>query len=108
MIASTRNSGHEYHAVDGVSLPRRIEIQIPQSYLQLQLDVDRWAINQPLADAATFELPRSQLGNHPFVDMADPGFVPPGGGMPASSPAISKPAQENNVSRRLRGFPAWR
>jgi len=107
LIASTRNSGHEYHAIDGVSIPKRIEIQIPSSYLQFQLDVDRWSINSPLADATTFDLPRSQLSSHPFVDMADPGFVPAGAPAPAS-PARAKPPQDNNLSRRLRGFSSWR
>src|SRR5205085_6789934 len=70
LIASARNSGHEYHTVDGVSLPKRIAVEMPQGMLKLQLDVDRWAINQPLAEgAAAFELPRTQLATYPFVDM---------------------------------------
>jgi hypothetical protein len=111
LIASAHTSGHEYHAVDGVSLPRHIEVQVPQGLLRLQLDVDRWAINQPLAEGATvFELPRSQLANYPFVDMADPRFVPPGGGVPAR-PATSPraaPQPQNDLSRRMRGFTGWR
>jgi hypothetical protein len=110
LIASARNSGHEYHAVDGVSLPKRMEVQVPQGLLRLQLDVDRWAINQPLAEgAATFELPRSQLGNYPFVDMADPSFVPPAGST-AGQPSAPRAAQQprGDVSRRLRGFSSSR
>src|SRR5947208_3434278 len=30
LIASAHNSGHEYHSIDGVSLPKRIEVQMPQ------------------------------------------------------------------------------
>jgi hypothetical protein len=112
LIASARNSGHEYHTVDGVSLPKRIEVQVPQGLLRLQLDIDRWAINQPLAEAATtFELPRSQLANYPFVDMADPRFVPPAGStpvQPTSAPRTAPKQPQNEISRRLRGFSAWR
>ena len=110
LIASARNSGHEYHTVDGVSLPKRVDVQVPQGMLQLQLDVDRWAINQPLAEgAATFELPRSQLGNYPFVDMGDPSFVPPIGST-AAQPAAQRSAQQaqGELSRRYRGFSSWR
>lgn len=110
LIASARNSGHEYHTVDGVSLPRKIEVQVPQGLLRLQLDVDRWGINQPLAEgAAAFELPRSQLGNYPFVDMASPSFVPQMG-PPATQPQpVARPAQQaSNTSRRLRGFSGWK
>jgi hypothetical protein len=110
LIASARNGGHEYHAVDGVSLPRRIEIEVPQGLLRLQLDVDRWAINQPFADGTTtFELPRSQLGNYPFVDMADPRFVPPTGNSPTPPPTPRAAQQPPTATpRRLRGFAGWR
>jgi hypothetical protein len=108
LIASARNSGHEYHTIDGVSLPKRIEVQVPQGMLRLQLDVDRWAINQPTTEgAATFELPRSQLSNYPFVDMADPSFVPPGGNVPVQPPPAPRAAQ-NDLPRRIRGFSGWR
>jgi hypothetical protein len=110
LIASARNSGHEYHAVDGVSLPRRIEVQVPQGMLRLQLDIDRWAINQALTEgAATFELPRAQLSNYPFVDMADPRFVPPlPPGQAPQQPARAANQTPESPSRRLRGFSGWR
>jgi hypothetical protein len=109
LIASARNSGHEYHTIDGVSLPRRVAIEMPQSMLKLQLDVDRWSINQqPPEGAATFELPRTQLANYRFVDMADPTFVPPGGGISTAPPtAKPHPASKADVSRR-RGLTSFR
>jgi hypothetical protein len=108
LIGSAFCSGHEYHTVDGVSLPKRITVQMPQGLPRLQLDIDRWAINQPLVDAATaFELPRSQLGNYPFVDMADPRFVPPGGGTPAQPASMPTTPPKAEVSRKVRGFGRW-
>jgi len=109
LVGSAFCSGHEYHAVDGLALPKRITVQVPHGLPRLQLDVDRWAINQPLAEAATvFELPRSQLGNYPFVDMADPKFVPPGGGVPAEPASIKTPPSQAELPRRVRGFGSWR
>jgi hypothetical protein len=109
LIASARNSGHEYYAVDGVSLPKKIAVEIPQGLLRLVLDVDRWAINQPLAEGqASFELPRTQLTNYPFVDMGDPGFVPPGALTPPQPTASPRTNEPRDLSRRARGFPSWR
>jgi hypothetical protein len=105
LIGSAFCSGHEYHAVDGVTLPKQITVQVPNGMPRLQLDVDRWGINQPLIDAATvFELPRSQLGNYPFVDMADSKFVPPGGGVPAQPASIKTPPSQADMQRRVRGW----
>jgi len=109
LVASAFNSNHEYRAIDGVSLPKKIAVQMPQGLLRLQLDVDRWNINQPLNDPqTTFELPRSQLGNYPFVDLADPSFVPPVGSVPVqqSPPRVSQQQAEQHRPR-LRGF-SWR
>jgi hypothetical protein len=104
LAASAKSSGHEYYAIDGVSLPKRIEVQLPHAALRLQLDIDRWAINQPLPDAQTvFELPRTQLGNYPLVDLADPSFVPPGGGLAPTAP--QRTTQQPRP--RIRGL-SWR
>lgn len=110
LIASARTSGHEYHAIDGVSLPRHIDVQVPQGFLRLALDVDRWSINQALVEGpATFELPRDQLSNRPFVDMADPSFVPPAAMAPPSQPvAAPRLSSRPAPTRKLRGFTAWR
>ena len=76
--------------------------------LKLQLDVDRWSINQPLADgAATFELPRMQLSSHAFVDMADPNFVPPGSNSAPQPAELRPPPQARAEPPRRRGI-SWR
>jgi hypothetical protein len=104
LIASSRTSGHEFHSLDGVSLPKRIEVSMPLSQLRLVLDVDRWGVNQPLAEGgALFELPRQALSNYPFVDLADPNFVPPGGMPPPAAPRMTQIPQDN-YRPRPRGF----
>jgi hypothetical protein len=106
LIASARNLQHEYYHVDGVSLPKRIEVEVPQGQLRFQLDISKWAINQaPPEGQAYFELPRTQLGQYRFVDMADPNFVPPGGTIPvAASPQRTSELPQPELRERYRGW----
>jgi hypothetical protein len=87
-----------------VSLPKRIEVQVPQGQLRFQLDVAQWQINQPPTDGQNqYELPRTQLGNYRFVDLADPNFVPPGGSVPAD--ALPRTSQvQPELHDRYRGW----
>ena len=105
LLASSRTSQHEYYPLDGVSLPKRIEVQIPQGQLRFQLDVARWAINQPAVEGqALYELPREQLSTHPFIDLADPSFVPPGQTVPVAQPTprVSQ-TPSDDYRQRIRG-----
>jgi hypothetical protein len=109
LVASARNSAHEYYTIDGVSLPKRVAVEMPQSMLKLQLDVDRWSINQPSSEGTTaFELPRTQLASHAFVDMADPSFVPPGSGAATQSTPARPVSQPQASQPKRRGVNAWR
>jgi hypothetical protein len=105
LVASARNSQHEYYHLDGVSLPKRIEVQVPQGQMQFQLDVGQWVINQPPPEGQDlFELPRTQLGGYRFVDMADPNFVPPGGTLPVEAPPRAAQGPSANLRDRYRGW----
>lgn len=107
LLASSRTSQHEYQPLDGVSLPRRIEVQVPQGQLRFQLDVSRWAINQPAIEGQSlYALPREQLSNYPFVDLADPNFVPPGQSIPVTQPAAPRVSQvpQDHYRQHLRGM----
>jgi hypothetical protein len=106
LVASAFNSQHEYYHVDGVSLPKRIEVQVPQGQLRFQLDVSQWAINQsPPEGQAYFDLPRTQLGHYRFVDLADPNFVPPGGTIPVEAPPQqTSELSQPNLRDRYRGW----
>lgn len=113
IVASALTSGHRFHAVDGVALPQRVDVQVPASGLRWQLDIDRWAINQPLGDPQQlFSLPRQALARYPLVDLADPQAVLPylgGAQEPAGPPASSTaPPSQAGLPRRLRGFSQWR
>lgn len=105
LVASARSSEHEYYHLDGVSLPKRIEVQVPQGQMRFQLDVAQWQINQPPAEGhSLYELPRTQLGNHRFVDLADPNFVPPGGSVPIETQQRTSQAPSEELHDRYRGW----
>lgn len=113
ILASAQTSGHQFQAVDGVALPRRLTVQVPPSGLRWQLDIDRWAVNQPLVGREQlFVLPRETLARYPFVDLADPNVSLPGiGGPPAPAgppPAAGGTPGQAGLSRRVRGFTQWR
>ena len=103
LVASSRTSEHEYSPVDGVSLPTRIEVHMPQGELRFQLDVDRWAINLPPAEGQSpFDLPREQLASYPFIDLADPNFVPPTAALGAPTPV--RVSQQPEYRPQIRGY----
>lgn len=104
-VATARLSQHEYYPLDGVSLPKRIEVEMPQGRMQFQVDVARWIVNQlPTESQNLFELPRAQLSNYPLVDLADPSFAPPAAGAPVpASPRVSA-TPEQNLQGRYRGL----
>ena len=103
LIASARASGHEFHSLDGVSLPKRIEVNMPLGQMRFQLDVTRWgdqsAAGRGRGDCSSCRGQR--LSNYPFVDLADPNFVPPGGTLP-----VEQPAPRTSASSRGRLPPA--
>jgi hypothetical protein len=108
LVASARASQHQYYPLDGISLPQQVDITVPASGLQFQLVVDRYAVNQPLGDSvALFNLPRKQLQSYPFVDLADPNFIPTLGPLPTSSSStttrLPDPGPEMPQAR-YRGF----
>jgi hypothetical protein len=87
MRASARLSGHEYYPLDGVSLARRIDVQIPQAEMRFTLDVGSYTINLPFNEGqALFQLPRDQLQSYQFVDIADPSAMESTGERQAAKP----------------------
>jgi hypothetical protein len=107
LLATTKASQHEYFPEADVSLPHRVDVQVPDGELIFSLNLSRHTINAPLAGAATFELPREQLAQYPFYDMAAPNFAPSTTPtQPASSPRTSR--GESGYPERYRGYSRMR
>lgn len=86
LIASARNSNHRYYPVEGVSLPHRLEINLPPAQLAFALDVAQYRINSlSSSPQQLFTMP--SFGDSQLVDVSDPRFAlpppqaqtPPGG-----------------------------
>ncbi len=93
-MLNARLSQQRHYALDGVTLPHRIELHVPAGDMRVQLDVPRYSVNQPFTTGeSTFAFPRDQLAQYRLIDIADPNFVPPGQAPPASysSPGNSTP-----------------
>jgi hypothetical protein len=50
-LASAIASGHDHDPVTGISLPSRIEVQMPMAGLSLRIDVGDYVLNHPVGDA---------------------------------------------------------
>ncbi len=106
LLASARASNHRYYPVEGVSLPSRVEVQLPPAQLSFQIDVSGYAINQLYGDPAQlWALP--QIEGHPLVDIADPRFQPPGAA-PPSPPSQYGPSYSTYGEPRTSLMPRYR
>jgi len=71
LVASWRASQHRYYPAEGVSLPHRVEVQIPAAQAAFQIDVDSYGINRLYGDPQNlWSMPR--LEGYPAVNLADP------------------------------------
>ena len=110
LLGSAKASEHEFHQLDGVTLPHKIDIEVPQAHLQFQLVLDQHVINRPISGGNTFELPTAQLSSARPIDIADPNFIPVNSqpatttGAPPRTSAIPSSMQGN----RIRGFNPWK
>ncbi len=74
LLASVRGSNHVYHEEVGVSLPHRIDIELPPSRLNFTVEVDQYAINQ-LFDAPATIWAMPLFEGQPRIDLTA-GSVP--------------------------------
>jgi hypothetical protein len=73
LIASAKTSQHRYYPVEEVSLPHRIEIQLPPAKLSFALDVSQFRINSLSSSAEQlFAMPAFEGSQ--MVNVADPRF----------------------------------
>ncbi len=70
LLAASLASEHAYDSVHQVTLPRRVNIQLPPAGLAFTLDVDGYNVNQIVGDAAQlWSLP--QVPGSPLVPLGD-------------------------------------
>lgn len=94
-MVSAKLSEQRHYAVDGVTLPHKIDLHVPGAEIRLQLNVPNYLVNQAFTTgASTFAFPQEQLAQYPMIDIADPNFIPPGSAPPAqySSPGTPPPS----------------
>ncbi len=109
LLGTAKASEHEFHQLDGVTLPHKIDIDIPQARLQFQLVLDQHVINRPISGDNPFDLPTAQLAGARPIDIADPSFVPANSqpttptGAPPRTSAIPASTPGN-----IRGFNPWK
>jgi hypothetical protein len=99
-------SQQRHYKLDTVTLPHRIELQVPGGDLRVQLDVPTYSVNQPFTTGeTTFRFPQEQLGQHQLVDITDPNFIPPGQAPPAqhAAPAYPTAGPSSAPAPRYRG-----
>lgn len=76
LIASAKSSEHRHYPAEGVSLPHKVEIQLPPAQLSFTLDVSQYRINTLSSSAEQlFTMPNFEGAQ--LVDVADPNFQPP-------------------------------
>lgn len=108
-VVNSRLTEQRHYALDGVTLPHQIDLHIPSGDMRVQLNVQRYTLNQPFPNGdVTFAFPRDQLGQHQMVDIADPNFVPPGQAPPAqySSPGTNPGYPQPGMTPRASQTPA--
>ena len=79
LIASAKASNHRHYPAEGVSLPHKVEIQLPPAQLAFSLDVTEFRINQlSTSSEQLFAMP--SFNGSQMVNVADPNFHPPASG----------------------------
>jgi hypothetical protein len=90
LVAVARASQHRHYPTWRVTLPHRVEVELPPAQMAFTFDVPRYVINQLSGDPAeVFALP--QIEGYPLVDLADPrnfGYAQP----PLASASPSDPS----------------
>lgn len=73
LVVAARASDHQHYAAEGVSLPRKVELQMPQAQLKMTMTIPSYIINKPLdSTGMLFQIPKDELASYPMVDLANP------------------------------------
>ena len=106
-LASAVATDHRYDPAAGVTLPHRVDVQLPPSQLAFTIDVAAYVVNRLDADPAQlWAMP--QLDGYDYVDLADPNLRLPGQTPPPSvsqrQPAYPPTGYNSPAVARLRGY----
>jgi hypothetical protein len=95
LVAVARASQHRHYPQFRVTLPHRVEVELPPAQMAFTFDVPRYTINQINVDpAGIFAMP--QIDGYPLIDLADPRyFGAPPGAVPAVSYSYAPPAPQH-------------
>lgn len=100
LIASAKSSNHRHYPAEGVSLPHKVEVQLPPAQLAFTLDVNQYRINSlSISPDQLFAMPKFE--GSALVDVADPNFRPP---MPATPSVRAQGGGRTAFDPRLRGL----
>lgn len=106
-LAIARASNHRFYPEAGVSLPHRIQIELPSTQLAFQLDVDSYAINQLLGNPDELFKP-PQYEGYRVVNLADlpnPAMQPNQSRSSIYAPQPQQPEDpRTSYQQRYRGF----
>jgi hypothetical protein len=92
LLASALADGHRQDPLSGLTMPTTVNVNLPPSKLSLRIDLGNVEINRLPGDrAALFSMP--SYPGAPPVNLADPGFRPPGAPapMPSPGPPVARP-----------------
>lgn len=70
LLAAAQAKDFHYDALQSVSLPHRIAVQLPPAGLSFDFEVDRYTINQGATDPNLWTKP--EIPNHRYRDLANP------------------------------------
>jgi hypothetical protein len=100
LLAIARCSNHRHYADPGVTLPHRIDIELPPAQMGFQLEVSNYAVNRLPGDPA--ELFSPPLNGYRMVNLAQqpPVAAPPNSG--ARSIYAPQPTEIPHTAYRLR------
>lgn len=103
LIASAKSSNHRHYPAEGVSLPHKVDIQLPPAQLAFTLDVTQYRINALSTSAEQlFTMPKFEGSQ--LVDVADPNFQPPPTAQASVTVSRGQSGARTAFQPRLRGL----
>ena len=91
-LASAYTTGHRYYENAGVSLPHRIQVEMPDAQLSLTIEVNEFSINSLYGSPdQLWKMP--QFEGYTPVNIAEPQFNPTAGPLTHGSPTSGPPSR---------------